>query len=105
MATNIRFKFLHHTLVNVRVVGFEFPCASVHRLNGFFHRLHDQVLRSDRDLPERCLRPLGLSAVICWLRLFFFHVDDDVDRLSDVGDELDGLDLAELVTLGFKLFL
>ena len=52
VATNVRLKLLDHTLVYVGVVGFEFACASVHRLDGFFHRLHDQVVRRDRNLPE-----------------------------------------------------
>ena len=52
VSTNVRLKLLDHTLVYVRVVGFEFACASVHRLDSFFHRLHDQVVRADRNLPE-----------------------------------------------------
>jgi len=102
VATNVRLKFLDHTFVYVGVVGFEFPCAGVHRLNGFFHRLHDQVLRRDRNLPERGLRPLGLSTVVLHrFRLFVSHVHDYVNRLCYVGDQLYRLDLAELVTLGF----
>ena len=39
------------------------------------------------------------------MRLFIFHVDDDVNGLSDVRDQLDRLNLAELIPLGFKLLL